>query len=169
MAFNALYTTTHGPLRLPLREMARGVEIMFSMLNGFRTPSVPVLASAPAEFLPSAEGDSRPHGPPVNHNPTPVIPERLRFLEALGPHQVIHGVKSVSGRAYVAFVFASVVVLESEKESNALYFFVRQDGWETLARMGKLDLLRQKPAGFLRRVVHQGDWQGRARKTIQVN
>ena len=137
------------------------------MLCALRASPPAVVAAPEAEFLPSAEGESHPHGPAVTHVVRATVPARLRFLEALGPLTIVAGVRSSGGRPYIAFIFPHVVVLECDRECNALYLFAHADGWKDLAQTGKLDLIRKRPPGFIRRIVHKGDWQGRTRNIVQ--
>ncbi|MBI4457876.1 hypothetical protein HY633_02850 [Candidatus Uhrbacteria bacterium] len=123
------------------------------------------------------------------------VPARLQFLHGLGQPKVLEGVRSeANGRKYWAFVFPLVIILESDEERNSAYAF-RKDGWDqleplltlseedmrqglasspeaarlySLLTMGKTDLYRTKPAGFIRRFRHQGAWQDRMARVIQT-
>jgi hypothetical protein len=159
--------SNNAPLKVSFRELARGIDIVLALFQRLVAVAVMPATASQEEFLPAAEGESRPHGPPMNPGCRVKVPERLRFLSDLGPTEIVAGARKGGGAPYLAFVFSGIVVLECEAQRNALYLFAASEDWVTLAQTPKLDLIRQKPTGFIGRIVHQGDWRGRVRQRVQ--
>ncbi|MEK9152597.1 MAG: hypothetical protein AAB692_04480 [Patescibacteria group bacterium] len=171
--------------RFLLVDVARGVDILKDMLHRFLGAPQPVPPPSPApavtptvtqsnlEFLPPGVGPTvQPTVAPGARRQRPwgaKLPLRLQFLGQLGPLGVIAGARvDPNGRKYFAFVFPDVVVLESEDYAMSAYTFRNQPGWEALAVMAKSQLIRNKPAGFIRRYKHEGDWQSRITTLVQT-
>lgn len=136
------------------------------VILGFATET-----SRVTELLPSGEGEAREltgNGKPSRSS----IPDdsRLAFLRGL-PVQVVQTVGAVWGK-YEAFVFQTpsgktVAFVEAPLTKNALYVLdAGQPTWLEAAQADK-GAVRQRPE-FLGRIVHQGSWQTRVRRLLEL-
>lgn len=123
------------------------------------------------EFLPSGEGEAREltgNGKPSRSS----IPDdsRLVFLRGL-PVRVVQTVGTVWGK-YEAFVFQTpsgkmIAFVEAPLTKNALYVLdANQPTWLEAAQANKGEV-RQRPE-FVSRIVHQGSWQTRVRRLLEL-
>lgn len=153
--------------RFPMREHSPSAyTALAQMLAAMVAAPIMALTRLEVELLPSGVGDPRPYAPPCKPGPVrPHIPERLRFLEALGPTDILAG-RKMGGHEYLAFVFPRLVVAECPRFGNAAYLFRRDADWLGLIQHDKGELRRSKPQGFLRRLNHVGAWQRRLTATI---
>lgn len=101
-----------------------------------------------------------------------LIPERLRFLEKLGPiSRPMLRSRRWDTEPYYVFVYEKFVVVEHQRWGSAAYVFqniegvVNTDG-NDLVSTDKMVLRKTRPAGYVGRVLHQGDWQDRLTKLI---
>jgi hypothetical protein len=88
--------------------------------------------------------------------------ERLENIFTLEPRRVYEGLHDF--REYLAFEFDSnLAILDSPIVGNALYL-LRGD-WRELSRLSKSELL-QSHLALVTRLVHKGDWFGRAQRQV---
>ena len=124
------------------------------------------------ELLPAGEGEARGeltgNGKPSRSS----IPDdsRLVFLRGL-PVRVVQTVGTVWGK-YEAIVFQTpsgkiVAIVEAPLTKNALYVLdAGQPTWLEAAQADK-GAVRQRPE-FVGRIVHQGSWQTRVRRLLEL-
>lgn len=136
-----------------------------------------VVVHAPFALLPPGEEFlRREEGTPASEpcprdNARRQVPERLQFIEALGPTEVVEGVEQLGREEYRAYVVRTArgafALVECEFRKNALYVLKADSpNWLALLKLTKLELLTGNYPEFLGRIVHQGDWQGRVRALI---
>jgi len=93
-------------------------------------------------------------------------PARLAFLQRIGA-QPIPTMRPFQGRHYEGWLAPGasgkpIGFVECEDLGNALYIFDASDfTWTATAAKSKWDILHEKPANFVGRVMHTGDWQHR--------
>lgn len=111
-----------------------------------------------------------PVPPPNGGNATwaeGIDPERLAFLQQIGAQPISSVTRLFQGRHYEGWVAPGasgrlVGFVECQELGNALYVFdAVQPTWVTTATKSKWDILQEKPAEFVGRVMHKGDWQHR--------
>lgn len=89
--------------------------------------------------------------------------ERLRFLDGLGPSEWFRGSELADAIYYVA-VFGDLAIADTVTYGNALYWYRGPDGaWKGVFRRNKRDALTLGA----RRILHTGDWMGRASAIVR--
>lgn len=84
-------------------------------------------------------------------------PDRISFLESLAP--VARCRQTNLFRGYQAFIYKdNRIVLENPRTGNALYL-IHTEYWVSLATETKWGLLRNRPQGFIGRVIHSENWK----------
>lgn len=92
----------------------------------------------------------------------PVIEDRQKFMNDLGPDSIFVGLGGFS--TYAAYKFGKLVVLESIKLDNALYVFDKN--WRDVSRLTKKEIIQGKLA--LKRIVHTQGWKKILKKTLGI-
>ncbi len=111
-----------------------GVKIFpFENVKGYIERNVPV------EMAHSSDRQSRSYG--------------QEFLRELSPDRVVEGELFVPGISYRAYFFGGKVVLESNLSGDATYLLDAKH-FDALRERSRLELLTEKPEGFLGRVLH---------------
>jgi hypothetical protein len=142
---------------------------------GFDPASVPDVTDVPAgrlpwRLLPPGELSVerlRHHYKALQHR-NPHIrydPERITKAYSLGPEQCYIGTDEFDG--YVVFTFAGTdrTLLECPVYGNAIY--VLGPDWRRLSKMSKHELLSRRPRG-VNKIVHKGNWFGRAKLVLGI-
>ncbi|MEV7574436.1 hypothetical protein AB0P28_15190 [Pseudarthrobacter sp. NPDC089323] len=88
--------------------------------------------------------------------------ERFEAIRKFQPISIRYG--NTGFARYVAFEFASTVVLENYFYGNAAY--VMYEDWQALSQRTRLDLLSDPSARF-ERVIHSKGWQARLKQAIK--
>lgn len=89
--------------------------------------------------------------------------ERLRVLDRLGHDGFIVGLGKFA-RYFGARFGDRLVVLENLEYGNALYVF--EDDWESLSRLSRTELIRQRDAR-VHRIPHTPGWQSVIRQLLR--
>ena len=88
--------------------------------------------------------------------------DRFNFLTSLSPVQFINGTNGFGG--YFGARFSNeLIAFENTRYGCAIY--VMRDHWQELSQWSRLDLVRQRPEGFVR-IPHTDGWQERLRNII---
>ena len=90
------------------------------------------------------------------------INERYDLLSTLNPIAFINGTNGFD-RYFGAKFSDKLVVFENVKYGNAAY--VMNDRWQELSQRSRLDLLKERPDGFMR-IRHTSGWEDRLRALV---
>ncbi len=87
---------------------------------------------------------------------------QIHLLEH-GPNEEIPGQIFGSGEYFIAYHFGDRVVAEANIEAQGTYVFTAES-FDTLRRLNRETLLKERPDGFLGRIIHNGNrekWKAR--------
>lgn len=131
------------------------------------------------EFLPP---DWTPYGQNGNGrrtgtsrgNPRPIRFDfsRFDFLYRVHPYVRVGTFAAFeTQKAYIAFLVRAasgkaVALVDTSEEDNALYVFRADLNWGQVATRRKPEVRSGRYPEFVRRVFHQGDWQGRVTQLL---
>jgi hypothetical protein len=78
------------------------------------------------------------------------------ILSSMNPDKVGQGKLIGSGGSYKAFCFGDKVLVEFDQEDRATYV-LSKDYFDVLRVKPRLEIIREKPKGFIKRIVHTLD------------
>jgi hypothetical protein len=87
------------------------------------------------------------------------------YLKEYEPERTIKGELLGSNSSYLAFTFGNLTVAEFDQEDRATYLFDTRQ-FDDLRQMNRAKLLREKPEGFLGRVIHDRNWKDNIREAL---
>src|SRR3989344_475328 len=155
---------------LPLTKIKDGtwawdVEAVTRFKSG--SPQVPQIAT---ELLPPG---SWPKGESIEESPQRAVKKlfednsRLAFLQSLEQVEMkVVGVRTIA-RRYEGVVVRTntgklIALLDCPLYKNALYAFDAEvPNWTEAAKLTRHEIYASRPAAFIRKFAHSGNWQGR--------
>lgn len=88
------------------------------------------------------------------------IIQRQEFLNSYKPKEVVLGTAGFKG--YLAYVFNTIVILESVRYGNAIYVF--EKNWEEFSKLTKAEIISEK--FYKDRIIHCKGWQEKIQKIL---
>lgn len=117
-------------------------------------------------FLPVGSWPVVQNGSGTSNWKTGIDRSRLEFLMSLNPITTVEASDALGARRqYHAFIYRRhdgqlVAIVSSPQIQNADYLFLCDSpSWIRTAQRSKSDLLTGSYPDFIRRIVHQGEWQ----------